>query len=350
MKRWLGAIVAVLQIGVLAYMAGEREWILRTGEPVFVRTAPIDPRDPMRGDYVRLDYEVSTVPRALCAEGLQEMFAEANRYRTVYRDRRVYAVLARGEGGVAGIEALTDREPAGGLYMRGRIQSVEADSVNVRYGIEALFTEQGAARRFEDEVRGDKAGVPVNAQVALSRRGVAVLSGYRWEPLGITCVLRRAEQPADPDDPARRNLRGIVGATVTLKNHSDAPVAIVDLPGAGSFRLLSANRWTGVTHVPVPRAPSGSPQAADVVLLQPGQSHEVELDFTAPDWFIQTVTRDGAAEPPQALEALADQWSAWFRIEYAPPPAAACADLPHAAAIRHAPLRTRSFGAAGGID
>lgn len=348
MRRWIVVIVAVLQIGVLAYMAGEREWILRTGEPVFVRTAPIDPRDPMRGDYVRLEYEVSTVPRALCAEGLQDMFTEANRYRRVHRDRRVYAVLTRGEGGVAGIEALTDREPAGGLYMRGRIQSVDVDSVNVRYGIEALFTEQGAARRFEDEVRGAKAGVPVNAQVALSRRGVAVLSGYRWEPLGITCVLRRAEQPADP---ARRDVRGVIGATVTLKNHSDAPVAIVDLPGAGSFRLVAVNRWAGETHVPVSRRTPGMPQAADVVLLQPGQSHEVELDFTTPDWFVQAVAREGApAEPPQALEALAGQWSAWFRIEYLPPPAAACAGLPHAEAIRHAPLRTRSFGAAGGID
>ena len=53
MRARLPWIVAALQIVLLAFMAGEREWVARTGTPVVLRTAPIDPRDPMRGDYVR---------------------------------------------------------------------------------------------------------------------------------------------------------------------------------------------------------------------------------------------------------------------------------------------------------
>lgn len=66
MKVKLALLVAGLQVLVLAFMAGQREWIARTGQPVTLRTTPIDPNDPMRGAYVRLEYEISTVPPALC--------------------------------------------------------------------------------------------------------------------------------------------------------------------------------------------------------------------------------------------------------------------------------------------
>ena len=57
MKRWFPVVVVVAQVGVLGFMAGEREWVAKTGTEISLRTAPIDPRDAMRGDYVRLDYE-----------------------------------------------------------------------------------------------------------------------------------------------------------------------------------------------------------------------------------------------------------------------------------------------------
>jgi uncharacterized membrane-anchored protein len=56
MKRWLPVAVVVMQVAMLGFMAGEREWIAKMGTRISLRTAPIDPRDPMRGDYVRLDY------------------------------------------------------------------------------------------------------------------------------------------------------------------------------------------------------------------------------------------------------------------------------------------------------
>ena len=49
----------ILQVMVLAYMAGEREYILKNGKLIHLRTAPVDPRDLFRGDYVRLNYEIS---------------------------------------------------------------------------------------------------------------------------------------------------------------------------------------------------------------------------------------------------------------------------------------------------
>ena len=61
-----GLIVALVlsQLGVLGYLAGQREWVRQRGEQIYLRTAPVDPRDPMRGDYVRLSYGLNSVDLA----------------------------------------------------------------------------------------------------------------------------------------------------------------------------------------------------------------------------------------------------------------------------------------------
>jgi uncharacterized membrane-anchored protein len=51
-----------VQVLVLGWMAGEREWIVRTAPTVWLRTAPVDPQDLFRGEYVRLNYDISTIP------------------------------------------------------------------------------------------------------------------------------------------------------------------------------------------------------------------------------------------------------------------------------------------------
>ena len=62
MKKSFVILAVILQLIVLAYMAGEREYVLRNGKVIHLRTAPIDPRDLFRGDYVRLNYEISRIP------------------------------------------------------------------------------------------------------------------------------------------------------------------------------------------------------------------------------------------------------------------------------------------------
>lgn len=62
-RMWIAAIiVAALQTAVLGYMVGERAWGLRSGVEVVLKTAPVDPRDLLRGDYVTLNYDISRVP------------------------------------------------------------------------------------------------------------------------------------------------------------------------------------------------------------------------------------------------------------------------------------------------
>ena len=77
------AVVAaiVIQFAVLGWMAGQREWIVRTGPSVWLCTAPVDPRDPFRGDYVTLGYEISTIPAEKCGPALRAKMDEMNATR-----------------------------------------------------------------------------------------------------------------------------------------------------------------------------------------------------------------------------------------------------------------------------
>ncbi|MBK6341440.1 MAG: GDYXXLXY domain-containing protein [Flavobacteriales bacterium] len=55
--------IALAQLAVPAWMIAGRERVLSQGEVFKFKTAPIDPRDPFRGEYVRLDFEAeSAVP------------------------------------------------------------------------------------------------------------------------------------------------------------------------------------------------------------------------------------------------------------------------------------------------
>jgi uncharacterized membrane-anchored protein len=314
MKRWLPVVVIVAQVGLLGFMAGEREWVAKTGTEISLRTAPIDPRDPMRGDYVRLDYEVAQVPRRLCHDGVEAWFDEVQPYGRKWRDHRVYAELQLRDEGIAEVISISDQKPSGGLFLRGRVASISGNSVQVRYGVEAFFMEQGTAREFEDQLRREKLGVPVNALVAVGGNGLAVLTGYRWEPLGITLTFDWEEREADP--PNQRPTRSIVGITVQLKNHSEEPVAVVDRDGGGSFRLVRNERWNPNQYrwVGEESSPPG-PSAAEVVVLQPGKTHETFLDVTKPPWFVTRVD-PGEGKGPLPMSALETNWTESFLLRW----------------------------------
>ncbi len=347
MKMKLAVAVALAQVGVLAFMAGQREWVARTGRVVTLRTAPIDPNDPMRGEYVKLNYEMSVVPRSLCRDGVTA-WLDDKRTATPYLDRRVYATLDVDANGFAELTGLSDLQPKGGTYVRGRVDSSvwqSNGSIRVRYGIEALFVEEGAAKKLEDQRRGEKAGVPMDVDVALDPGGLAVVKGYHWEPLGLVLTTERPP-------PVRRTVPagprpGIQGATLVLKNHSDRPVSIM----TSSFRLINNRlrgeghfRWVGEDAARSAVAPS------DLRLLQPGEEFRVHLDFSRPEWSVTDTNKKGDERLPVALGALANAWDASFRIEYAPPPAAECTSLPDAGLIWHGRLPSRAFNPSGGVD
>ena len=161
--------------------------------------------------------------------------------------------------------------------------------------------EQGKPREFENEMRTEKVSVPVNA-AAVGGNGLGVLTGYRWEPLGITLAFDWTERAADSTNPRPR--RRMTGITVQLKNHSTDPVAIVSREGARSFRLIQNERWNPNKYKWVGEDIIPPVSLSDEVLvLGAGEKHATFLDLSKTMWFLTKIEGDGSDEP-LAMEGL----------------------------------------------
>jgi len=113
MRKPFIILAVILQLIVLAYMAGEREYILRIGKVIHLRTAPLDPRDLFRGDYVRLNYEISRIPA--------NMIKGADRAAEIKKGTKIYVTLKEGPNGLYEPVNADLQKPQEGLYLTGRI-------------------------------------------------------------------------------------------------------------------------------------------------------------------------------------------------------------------------------------
>jgi uncharacterized membrane-anchored protein len=165
----LFAAAGSIQVALVALMVFDRVGILREGREVTLQTRPVDPRDFLRGDYVQLDYDISSV----AAGALQNRAAPG-------RNAPVFVKLAPTADGL--FEAvsvhlepvpLNDRE----VLIHGRVisgthcgsgQRAFCDKLLVRYGIERYFVPEGEG--LEIERARDKRRVAIVAAVTPSGR------------------------------------------------------------------------------------------------------------------------------------------------------------------------------------
>jgi uncharacterized membrane-anchored protein len=350
MRTKLILIAILVQFGVLAWMAGEREWIVRTGPPIWLRTAPVDPRDLFRGDYVRLNYDIATVADHQIGPGLEKYLANARQKGAsrhwLGKEIVVYSALRiHSDRDVAEITTTDLTPPSSGLFIKGRVKPYGGAVHGVRYGIESYFVQQGKGRKLERRApEGLPSGVqvPMDMEVALGGNGTAVLKGYRWNALGIGVDLRAKEAPGPmspgtaPAIPRKPNAKIM---RVSLTNASSAPLAVVLPPDLRTLRFERLADWTGTgVDTGVPRTDLPPLTDADVRLLQPRETVTVEIDPANPEWFVKP-RPDAPAQPLSEIANL----GFGLRIRYEAPSATACQGLRQAAPIWHAPVSSRTI-------
>ncbi|MEX0407814.1 GDYXXLXY domain-containing protein [Aquibium sp. LZ166] len=146
-------VVSALQIGFLYSIIQGRAAILRDGAEVMLKVEPVDPRDLLRGDYVRLGYEISSIPRTLFDPPLADADATGG--------TPVLVRLAPGDDGLwhpVGAR-LTDTEPSAmpesQVEIAGTVDTAFAaiDQVRLSYGIERFYLPEGEGREIERDMR-----------------------------------------------------------------------------------------------------------------------------------------------------------------------------------------------------
>lgn len=155
-----------------------KEYTLRTGTEVILKTEPVDPRDLFRGDYVTLNYEISTLD-------LEDVPAEDAYFG--YNDR-IYLALTL-EGGYGVPKKIYRSPPDDELYIKGTVRDIIYDwgeaedgfiseephlkELRVEYGIESYFVPEG--RGIEIESQQWTGREKVNVKVVVDKYGNAVI-------------------------------------------------------------------------------------------------------------------------------------------------------------------------------
>ena len=141
--------VALIQVALIAMMVVDRARVLRDGADVTLATRPVDPRDFLRGDYVVLNYDISSLP----AGALKDTPASG-------KGSVVYVKLAPKDGVYAAVSvhgepvAVADNEK----LIRGHVGYGTncgvggrsfCDMLQLKYGIERYFVPEGEGREIE---------------------------------------------------------------------------------------------------------------------------------------------------------------------------------------------------------
>jgi uncharacterized membrane-anchored protein len=129
-------------------------YTLYFGEEVLLKTAPIDPRDLFRGDYVRLNYDISTVD--LLKTSYDHNFTPGE---------TVYAILSKGEKYwfITHVGHEKPKLKAGEVCIRGNVLSSFNNRLRIRWGIESYFVPEGKGRPIEREIRNVSVMVAVDS-------------------------------------------------------------------------------------------------------------------------------------------------------------------------------------------
>lgn len=141
--------VALLQTAILGYMIEGRAAILRSGTEVLLKTAPVDPRDLLRGDYVILTYDISTISTTSIT-GQKPEIGDAE---------RLHVRLKPGTDGYwivseASFDPLQAEE--GSVILLSMPVTIydwewqNAGNLTVSYGIERYYVPEGAGKPIED--------------------------------------------------------------------------------------------------------------------------------------------------------------------------------------------------------
>lgn len=171
-RLYIGAVLAaLLQTGILFGAVEKRAYILRGGQEVVLQTEPVDPRDLMRGDYVTLRYQISSIKRD-AIRGVPAA-GDRNLYVAVKPDGDGFAQFSR-----AAFAPFTDLSD-GEVQLRGKavntIPNASGAIIGVLYGIERYYVPEGEGRRVERAQQAKR----ITAVVAVDPDGHAVLKSLR---------------------------------------------------------------------------------------------------------------------------------------------------------------------------
>ncbi len=161
-KQTIGLIsVVFLVLTIVLSFILYNEWPLLTGKKIVLAIQPIDPFDPFRGQYMSINYEISTINNV-------EGFIEGD---------SIYVTLEKDEQGIWRLKETSKTKPSEGIFIKGKITNSYDKRVWVEYGVEQFF--------FERNAMLPTSNISVEVRVSNSGRAKLVQLLKNGEPIEI---------------------------------------------------------------------------------------------------------------------------------------------------------------------
>lgn len=122
-------LALVLQMAILAALGGFNMYVLAAGHTVLLKTIPIDPNDVFRGDYLALNYEISTIKGT-------------NQFEL---GKQVFVVLEKHDP-YWSVSYMSDKLPelkGDQVALKGKIDYFLDGKTHVHYGLEQYYVPEG---------------------------------------------------------------------------------------------------------------------------------------------------------------------------------------------------------------
>jgi len=309
-KKLLIIFAILLQIISVAGIAISKESILQSGKQITLQTAPVDPRDIFKGDYVKLDYNFSSIPFQKLDEKIKQL--------GVKKGQQVYLSLTTDHYGLGHAEKLFINPPENKFYLTGYSTSHwpykdykynETDKrnsrqnnypVKVKFGIEQYFVEQGQGKLLE-EIRGDRESFqqPMLVKVAVSAKGESIIHSFDWANIAIkTEVIREAQRNA-ADNESNATIR------FSLMNKSTQAITLALKENDCSFVLIPTSRNPQKTLFDRELCSDADTHRKT---LQSDETLSIDVDLNQPQWIVQHKNK------PTVLSRLPGEYR--YRIVY----------------------------------
>lgn len=172
----LGLALLLQWLVPLSLIVG-REQVIRNGTEVRMVVVPIDPSDPFRGRYVRINPQPEGSGEVVLPAGLK-------------RGQTAYAVLTTDERGYARLERIVEARPESGLSLKGLVRSPGSSTLD--FGLDRYYLNEKLAPAAEALLR-DR--LQTESEVAVTIRlykGRGVITGLTVDDQPVETVLARS--------------------------------------------------------------------------------------------------------------------------------------------------------------
>lgn len=159
----------LLQFAVLFGMIFLYQSIVIGGREIILKTEPVDPRDILRGKYVALRYDISTIKSEIIKD-----FCVGPENCWLANGSDIYVTLAEKGGGIWSATEAGRYKPVSGLFLKGEVRNIASSrGISVSYGIESYFVDPERAQELDQSARRGW----LLMRVVVDKNGKGVLRG-----------------------------------------------------------------------------------------------------------------------------------------------------------------------------